>query len=576
MKGSAILGGCLLVLFSLLGSGVSDDRPLVTIRQGQLRGKILKTRSGNDIYTFLGIPYAKPPVKELRFQPPVPAEPWEGIYDATKNRSRCAQLKYPDMAYVGKEDCLFINVYSTKLPQENEKVLAPVIFFIHGGLFVQSNGNIEKYNPSLLLDGEPGNSLFVTFNYRLGALGFLSTESADCPGNFGLKDQVQALKWVKENIAAFGGNPDKVTIMGDNAGAVSAHLHMMSPLSKGLFHAAISQSGNALTHWAWNRDPIGRTHRLAELLECGDNTTSNHDILKCMRAKPTELVVKKAHVVLQWRTDWIMTFVPVVEDFEMTDGTAFLTEHPRELMQKNAFHPVPWMVSVTSHDGLPHSLNLLLFGGIMHDLNHEFETYFPYYFELDGEMDRAVEASKLIREYYMKGASFNMGAQLELAKLHTDYYYFVPLVKSVALHVMADAPPVYVYHFSFQNRHNRIAIGVPQGDDTQYILFKEDGGRLAAKDGSIEMEIAQRLIALIKNFITHGEPIPKGDDSFGVQWPPADMKKLNFIDFNKKLTLNDTFYNDRIAFWNGIDDLLSTGQSVLTDGPEDPNAKDEL
>ncbi|XP_059473044.1 esterase FE4-like [Neocloeon triangulifer] len=567
---------CLVLLSGLLVLVSAGEKPTVTIRQGKLKGKVLKTRTGKDVFTFLGIPYAKPPVKDLRFKAPVAAGAWEGVYDASKNRSKCAQLRYPEMRYVGDENCLFINVYTTKLPSEGSKVSAPVIFYIHGGLFVQSSGDLDKYDPELILDGEPGNIIFVTFNYRLGPLGFLSTESADCPGNFGLKDQVMALKWVRDNIAAFGGNPDKVALMGDNAGAVSAHLHMMSPMSKGLFHVAISQSGNALTHWAWNRDPLGRTHRLAELLECGDNTTSNHDILKCMRAKPAELIVKKSNVVLQWRTDWIVTFIPTIEYFDMPEGTAFLTEEPRELMQKNEFYPVPWLTSVTSHDGLPHSLNLLLFGGIMSDLNNEFEKYFPYYFELDGEMDRAVEASKLIRDFYMKGASFGMGSQLQLANLHTDYYYFMPLVKSVAMHIMAESPPVYVYHFSFQNRNNRIAIGVPQGDDTQYMIPKDDGGRFAPKDGSKEMEVAQNLISMIKNFINYGQPIPKGNDAFGVEWPPADMQKLYYLDINKKMTLNDTFYSERIGFWNGIEDLLNTGHSVLTDGPEDPNAKDEL
>jgi hypothetical protein len=214
----------------------------------------------------------------------------------------------------------------------------------------------------------------------------------------------------------------------------------------------------------WNRDPLGRAQRLAELLECGDNTTSSHDIIKCMRTKPAELLVKKSNVVIvgdaknlsriifnttaspffkKWRTDWIVSFTPSVEDFELPEGTAFITEHPRELMQKKLFNPVPWLVGVTSHDGLPHSLSnffiyffnvlyifkfatdLLLFGGIAADLNNEFEKYAPYYFELEGDLENAIEAAKFIKEFYFKDAGIGMGSQAQLADVFNLTQYII-------------------------------------------------------------------------------------------------------------------------------------------------------
>ena len=133
-----------------------------------------------------------------------------------------------------------------------------------------------------------------------------------------------------------------------------------------------------------------------------------------------------------------MSFTPSVEDFDLPEGTAFITEHPRELMQKKLFNPVPWLVGVTSHDGLPHSLSnffciiyffsdfyifkfatdLLLFGGIAADLNNEFEKYAPYYFELEGDLENAIEAAKFIKEFYFKDAGIGMGSQAQLADVY--------------------------------------------------------------------------------------------------------------------------------------------------------------
>ncbi|VEN60664.1 unnamed protein product [Callosobruchus maculatus] len=167
---------------------------------------------GTPYYSFRGIPYAEPPIGNLRFKPPVEKSKWNGTLDATREGSQCVQNINP---VLGSEDCLFINVYTPSLKQENLSVLV----FIHGGAFINGNSSYEVQPPDLFLEE---NLVFVMFNYRLGVFGFISTEDL----------VVLALKWVQKNIHYFGGNPEAVTVFGQSAGAASVSYHTQSPSSK--------------------------------------------------------------------------------------------------------------------------------------------------------------------------------------------------------------------------------------------------------------------------------------------------------------------------------------------------------
>jgi para-nitrobenzyl esterase len=212
---------------------------IVTTKNGKLRGVEEK-----GMLTFKGIPFAKAPVGELRFRPPVPAEPWEGILEANQfgNRSlQTAEQEYKDDLGFS-EDCLNINIWTPAIDHKKR----PVIFYIHGGGHF-SGANSDKFfdGPHLIRGRE---AVMVAPNYRLGALGYLYLadilgEEYKDSGNCGLLDQILALKWVKENIAVFGGDPDMVILMGQSAGGKSVANLMVTPVAKGLFHRAIIQSG---------------------------------------------------------------------------------------------------------------------------------------------------------------------------------------------------------------------------------------------------------------------------------------------------------------------------------------------
>jgi len=238
-------------------SDATASEALVQIDAGRLRG----THMGSTI-AFRGIPYARPPVGELRWAPPLPVVPWQGVKEATQPGSACTQPAaglVPFLAPMAKayrssfaqppvqssEDCLYLDVW---VPQRPAKQALPVMVWLHGGSNTVGSGTQSTYDGvSLTQHGV----VLVTLNYRLGVMGFfshpeLSTESPHrASGNYGLLDQLAALAWVKRNIAQFGGDPDNVTLFGESAGAIDAARLMVSPLSAGMFRRVISESGPA-------------------------------------------------------------------------------------------------------------------------------------------------------------------------------------------------------------------------------------------------------------------------------------------------------------------------------------------
>jgi para-nitrobenzyl esterase len=242
-----LAAGACVVLLMAPAAHANDGLTIVSDR-GEIQGTL--SRDGQ-VRAFLGIPYAAPPVGPLRWKPPQPAAAWSGVRSATSFGPRCMQTQlYPDMVFRDpgpSEDCLTLNVWA---PAGKHAAPLPVMVWIHGGGFV-TGGSSEPRQ-----DGEHlarKGVIIVSMNYRLGIFGFfalpsLAAESSNhAAGNYGLMDQAAALQWVRRNIAAFGGDPAKVTIFGESAGSISVSAQMASPLSQGLYVRAIGESGGALT-----------------------------------------------------------------------------------------------------------------------------------------------------------------------------------------------------------------------------------------------------------------------------------------------------------------------------------------
>jgi para-nitrobenzyl esterase len=298
---------------------------LVQTANGVLRGVVA---SGVD--QFLGIPYAAPPEGALRFAPPAAAIPWEGERDASQPGSICPQLSLT--GFVGNEDCLSLNVYRPEDHDPSE--LLPVMIWIHGGSFTSGAGSI--YDPRRLV--EINDIVIVTINYRLGPLGFLalpelSAEAGDgLSGDYGLMDQQAALGWVRDNIAAFGGDPHQVTIQGESAGGASVCAQLASPSAAGLFARAVIQSASCASVPVAQAQTQGTTiatfaaSLAPDIAPCADPSK----LLECVRAMPAQQLVNASATASA-------IYGPVV-------GGGFLPSAPASVVKAGTQHPVPVLI----------------------------------------------------------------------------------------------------------------------------------------------------------------------------------------------------------------------------------------
>lgn len=258
-----LIGKQLALVFALYLISGEFECAIVVTQEGPIEGTIDYLRSRiYHFHAFLKIPYAEPPEGELRFKAPVPKKPWKKVYNATEYGPMCMQVNLLSNSSVS-ENCLHLNVFTKDLPVNENSLLRPVVVYIHGGAF--QLGSASDHKPHLLMEQD---IVLVTMNYRLGAFGFLSVGTYHYPGNLAFKDQVLALKWVKNNIAKFGGDPNAVTLMGNSAGAFSVTAHMVSPMSKGLFLRVIAFSGAIVWQKTLETNYLDLARKLAAKMDC--------------------------------------------------------------------------------------------------------------------------------------------------------------------------------------------------------------------------------------------------------------------------------------------------------------------
>ncbi|XP_031608532.1 cholinesterase-like [Oreochromis aureus] len=322
----------ILLNFLTLSLGTQDDL-VISTSDGKIQGKLLSVL-GSDVRAFLGIPYGKPPVGKLRFRVPEPVEKWDGVKDATKFPNSCYQI--PDPAFPGfkgiemwnpntplSEDCLYLNVWSPRFNKTQPAPLAPVFVWIHGGAFISGTSSLDIYDGRFLSKSE--SVVVVSMNYRLGAFGFLSLpDNTNIPGNAGLLDQRLALKWVANNIAAFGGDPSKVTLFGESAGSASVGFQLLSPGSQDLFQRAVMQSGSPNAYWATisQTEAWDRSLMLAKLLDCPSSPAA--PLEACLQQADPQKISTKQFEVLTPPSLLSLPFTPHVDGNFLPDAVDVL------------------------------------------------------------------------------------------------------------------------------------------------------------------------------------------------------------------------------------------------------------
>lgn len=335
-------------LVYFFGLVFSQDAIEITTKLGPIKGTFIKSFQGNTIYAFRGIKYAT----SKRFEAAVPVEKWTKLFDATKDGDICPQLKSKAMDYPSmSEDCLVLNVYTP-----HYKGNYSVIVHIHGGANYAGMSHSSEIGPQYIVDKSV---VLVTINYRLGALGFLSTGSKDSPGNNGYKDQVLALKWVKDNIADYGGNPDSITLSGQSAGSMAVTLHLVSPMSKNLFHKAIAMSASTTHHYFVDNKKW--TKELAHFLRCP--MYDGASVVTCLREKTWEEIINACATWEPYSVINMKWNYEIEEDFGQE---RFLLDNPTNLFASGNFQKVPLMTGLTKDE-------------FQYHIMREYYIYFIYY-----------------------------------------------------------------------------------------------------------------------------------------------------------------------------------------------------
>ncbi|XP_017761096.1 PREDICTED: esterase FE4-like [Eufriesea mexicana] len=532
------------VLYGFVVVWVCADQDVqLEISQGILKG--LKTETvlhNKPYYSFKGIPYAKPNVGADKFRAPEPADGWEGVYDATKHRSPCPFYCIIKKGLIGGEDCLYLNVYTPVLDKEARKA---VMVWIHPGFWNGGMGDDVLFGPDFLVENDV---VIVTFNYRLGALGFLNTGDKSAPGNAGMKDQVMALKWVKDNIHFFGGCPSRVTIFGNSAGAASAQYHMLSPMSEGLFNGVIQQSGTILNPWAISYNPRDLAFMLGENL--GIRTTDSEELVKRLSEFHVKDIITASNEIMDSQdhlSGRMFAFVPSVEVDLGQD--VFLPTDPWTLLKTGRIVDVPVMSGITV-DECAFYVQMVIDG--IELLNTEPEKFLPVDLNIT-DPNTKKEMGQCLKKFYFGEKQVSKENLHEYIAMLSDTFFNAGELLSTDILKNRISAPIYEYLFSyeapigFMKSLFGVSDGVANADDVGY-LFYSNAFKNLPEPGSSAEKMANILTKLWTNFAKDGNPTSKFDTDISVKWEPVEIDD-SYLNINQELKLEKNLMKAKYDYW---------------------------
>lgn len=491
---TAVLVICLVLTGSIFLAGCTQKEPAPAVVKTDA-GSVSGINQG-DLRVFTGIPFAAPPTGDLRWRPPAPVQPWEGVKETKVFSPACPQPTAADPTLNMSEDCLYLNVW-TPAKSADEKL--PVMVFFYGGAFGKIAGSMPLYNGTAL--AEKG-VVVVTPNYRVGALGFLAHPELDAEspynvsGNYGLLDQIAAMQWVQKNIGEFGGDPSRVTIFGQSAGGESILIHLVSPQTRGLYQQAIVESG---TFWTKGAE-IDALNSKADAEQLGETFAeslgySGPGTIAQMRTMSAQKIADA--------TPWPAAPFQMVNmrHFEPTIDGWLIPDSPDELFRLHRINPVPLIVGNNADDGttLAAGANMTV---------PEYHTFIRNRFGKDAD---------IVLAKYPAGSTAEVQTRLE--QIMTDYD-FTDAVKFVAGSMAETNTSTWRYLYSY------VLPGQPYGafhGSETILLF-----RVPVPMDPVTDSVADNLIDIWTRFAKTGNP----NGGMNVTWPEYSRKIPQYLVIN--------------------------------------------
>lgn len=518
-------------------AAVEMSSPVIT-QEGPVRGEV----QGNTAI-FRGIPYASAPMGDLRWRPPQPAQSHIEILDALKFGSPCAQPASGKV--IGSEDCLSLNIWAAK---NSEPQPRPVMVFIHGGSNVTGSSAMEAFG-ALIYNGlfmaEKAGVVVVTINYRLGPLGFFAHPSLTqedpnhSSGNYGLMDQIFALQWVQKNIGSFGGDPNNVTIFGESAGGRNVMALVTSPVAKGLFHKAISESGAPLFVTQPLQSPAGSTVKSAEdtgvriSTTLGCESTGNPE--GCLRQQtPTQLLTAGKPDELGFIG---LEYGPNVDGY-------IIPAPSTDILKNGKQNNVPLLIGTNRDE----------FFSFFDGFNMPLETPADYLAALT--LAFGDKATQILARYPL--SNYNGNVKLAINAVFTDFVFLCP-VRTASRLIAPNQPNTYVYQFTHAIKSVK-SMGAFHGIELGFVFHSVNNIPLV-KINKKENKLADQMVAYWTNFAKTGNPNGAGLP----KWPAYTNDGDQNITLDTKVTINKGLHKDFCEF---LSQLLNNSTGLASCGCE--------
>ncbi|KAJ2943844.1 hypothetical protein O0L34_g8171 [Tuta absoluta] len=537
---------CIALVAIFCALAQAQDSRTVVIQQGPVRGY----KDPGGYYVFYNIPYATAPTGKDRFKAPLPAPAWITPREAIDRGVVCPQISMRFGAInllenkTIQEDCLIANIY---VPDTDTKNL-PVVVVVHGGAYLIGYGNMV--NPKHMVQTKK--VIYVDFNYRLGIHGFLCLGTPDAPGNAGMKDMVALLRWVKKNIASFGGNPDDVTIDGYSAGSSAVDLLLLSKATTGLFHRAIPESGANVAAWSVQIDPIGYAKEFAKSDLGFENVDDIFALEEFYKSLPYDVIYGLDGIALITKYISHFVFTPCVERDTGVEEI-FLDDSPVNILKKGDYNKVPVLYGFSNMEGL-FRVNTG-YEKFVAGMNKKFSDYLPHDLQFKDETEQE-KVAKEVQEFYFGNKNIGNDTILKYIDYYTDVIFAYPHLRSLKLQVEAGNNKMFLYQFShpFDNP-------VPEGVKVKLLGSYHCAQTMTVGDGmgfEGNAEEQEKKLAQIKhitrgfwlNFITTGEPVPAGSQL--PAWPAADKTGSPYMDITEYPQIKSELLSERARFWDAI------------------------